>query len=345
MKLFGYIKEAVELWLKKDGFDVKLRPNASTTYTAARTIDAPAGDADHVLVSRTSTDTLTNKTLTSPTLTSPVLGTPASGTMTNVTGLPLSTGVTGTLPIANGGTGQTSQTNAFDALAPTTTKGDIIVSNGSDNIRLAVGSNGTVLTADSGETSGVKWGTALSNPMTTRGDIITGGVSGAAQRLALGTTGKMLASDGTDVIWQTGLLGDTSGTAKGSGYVGEGFGTTRSGTNAETYSDRSTTSVGSAGTNVLTRTLAKGFYLVMFKVATQQGDGTNRELYVRVTSGGPFTTDFSNVSISGKITGVSGCVPVLVTANNATIAIEAQLAGMTGSSSANSHEMWIVRIA
>jgi trimeric autotransporter adhesin len=81
----------------------------------------------------------------------PTLNQNTTGTAANVTGV---------VAIVNGGTGQTTQTAAFDALSPTTTKGDLIVDDGTNNIRLAVGADTYVLTADSSTASGVKWAAA-----------------------------------------------------------------------------------------------------------------------------------------------------------------------------------------
>jgi hypothetical protein len=87
----------------------------------------------------------------------------SSGSLTlggTLSGVNLASQVTGTLPIANGGTGQTSAVAAFDALSPLTTKGDLVVNNGTNDVRLAVGTNGYLLTADSTASEGVKWAAA-----------------------------------------------------------------------------------------------------------------------------------------------------------------------------------------
>jgi len=81
----------------------------------------------------------------------------SNGTALSSSNVNLASEVTGTLPIANGGTGATTKTDAFDALAPTTTAGDFIVYNGTDNVRQGIGTDGQVLVVDTSLGNKLKW--------------------------------------------------------------------------------------------------------------------------------------------------------------------------------------------
>lgn len=141
------------------------------------------------------------------------LGYPAGGTITNVIA---GTGLTG------GGTAGavtlSVDTSIYISPQIVDAKGDLIVASAADTVtRLAVGSNGQRLVADSAQTTGVKWASDTTNTVVDdKGDLIVGTAADTIAKVSVGSDGTVLTADSgetTGVKWAA--LGDSSGIVLG----------------------------------------------------------------------------------------------------------------------------------
>lgn len=180
--------------------------NNTLTDIALASLKTVLADADKVLRRDAAGAVVSGNALPNS---SAIVTTDATQTLTNKT-MTFSQ-VTGTVPINQGGTGQTTATAAFDALAPTTTKGDIIVFDGTDNIRLPVGTDTFVLSADSGETSGLKWVATSSSTATPTSVGLVSSYFPVIQSAVL-TSNSTTINVGTTDGYQTVIATSTSNT-------------------------------------------------------------------------------------------------------------------------------------
>ena len=225
----------------------------------------------------TSTGTGNNVLSTSPTLVTPILGTPQSVALTNATGLPLTTGVTGTLPVANGGTGVTTSTgtgNVVLSASPTLTGSPIAPTQTAGDNSTKIATTAYVATAVTNATGALgTMSTQNANAVAITGGTING-VTGTNAGMTVGNaTAAVTATNQSGGTVSATTIGGTTITASvqfnglGTGLTGTASSLNIGGNAATATSATSATTATTAAT--VSTTVASG------AVGTTQASSTN----------------------------------------------------------------------